>query len=95
MAGVVISRRVATEPLVGCSVKMHEIAVGDPYCHVDLQPRVQRRRGGDWGYVDLYCEPCAIEKYARYRRILEKLATKATTAGEASASGRTHGRHDH
>ncbi|MHA7191108.1 hypothetical protein ACX80N_12540 [Arthrobacter sp. MDT2-16] len=73
MAGVVISRRVATEPLVGCAVKMYPIAVGDPYCHVDLQPRV--RHPGGWGYVDRYCEPCAIEKYARYRRILDKLGS--------------------
>ncbi|MCU6480489.1 hypothetical protein [Arthrobacter sp. A2-55] len=70
MAGVIITRVQAAAERQ-CE-KGHAIGAGDYYCHVDLAPG-QERRGGDWGYLERYCTPCAKTKYARFRRILAKL----------------------
>lgn len=75
MAGIKITRQTAKAPRRCQNNHDHEtqeIAIGEFYCHVDLQPGKPRR--SEWGYVDSYCEPCAIEKYARYRAILRLAA---------------------
>lgn len=85
MGAVVISRQKATRART-CH-NLHAIPSGTFYCHVDLAPG-RPRRGGDWGYVESYCETCGTEKYARYRSILADIAKQEAirTAKEAAAS---------
>lgn len=75
MAGIKITRVKAQEART-CQ-NLHSIPAGAFYCHVDLAPG-KPRRGGEWGYVDSYCEPCGTERYARYRRILSITGAPST-----------------